>query len=888
MLKRMASYEASREEGYAPLLVIPTQTSTSKGDFIPEHETREVWNEDEDNGSDNMDIVQFTTTTYFAEEDESSLGIDIMRIGSLEGSLKVSYETISASAHGGQNFRAEEGIVTFEEGEHAKEIRIEILDPGIWSTTLEFLVRLRAVENCHLGLHLHCCRVKIIDKDMFPSNKYRALLTKGLAKEVNPNMLFLEFAKLVFVSGGCAYSTALTLVMDQLSNAYTLLTIWINMYLVNSVLNVRSDPLDLLLPSRQETLILVCFMLVAPNIFLTIWQKKKLQLDVPGKASLFMRTNLSRRFLNYTEESRGKVSASAMQSSVYSDAEELGAGYAAALNLVTQIGKQVMNLAYIACQNPDAIPLMILMPCVMISWMFVRETIAHRVKGATEARHSLMDILTEACLKYDLIADYEMKENMNDIVEHRSENVAIARIPKALFKLHTELVLQWVGPVMSAAFMYLQGLLVVEGRMTLGDFLATVLIIRNVASDMLDAYMAYEGMTATFKPLLRVTKYLNLETDLMYRKRFNRARRQESNAAMQSMSLKSFASGRKRSDFADPDRAGGGRRDMNAMCDMLPIALKSVCWSSVNSDVTLKDINARVPQGHTVLVFGPPHSGKGTLLRLIAKRQQATSGQVLVSSHLRTLQVAQGPVLLNLSCFENLVFGIRGKQRIDIRRVIDICAMLELWKVLDMVKDDLEREAGESMDDYLRAAVAKAPKESHVNQLRSASNKPLRRSDCRSEGSDLTPPGTPRIGTKAMPPVADSMAAKTQLSWQKTMSHTETCLIHLARAFIMSPELMVMQKPLSMYGSAFMAGRVSDAMFKFVKERGLCDNPATRHRRRPRTLFYSADDLSCHMGSGLGADIIWKLASRDDSNGNPVCTLMDADDSDFANALISV
>ena len=40
-------------------------------------------------------------------------------------------------------------------------------------------VRIKGPDNCELGKYLHTCRVKIIDDDKFPSNKYGEQIEEG-------------------------------------------------------------------------------------------------------------------------------------------------------------------------------------------------------------------------------------------------------------------------------------------------------------------------------------------------------------------------------------------------------------------------------------------------------------------------------------------------------------------------------------------------------------------------------------------------------------------------------------------------------------------------------------------------------------------------------------
>jgi hypothetical protein len=92
--------------------------------------------DDEDGG----DIVQFSSSLYFVDLTESSLAIDIMRLGSLKGRCSVSWETQAGSAKPGQSYVETAGSVTFENGEYLKEIKIGTIPGGIWRATVEFKV----------------------------------------------------------------------------------------------------------------------------------------------------------------------------------------------------------------------------------------------------------------------------------------------------------------------------------------------------------------------------------------------------------------------------------------------------------------------------------------------------------------------------------------------------------------------------------------------------------------------------------------------------------------------------------------------------------------------------------------------------------------------------
>merc|ERR1719161_1943009 len=90
----------------------------------------------------------------------------------MTGTISVDYSTEDDSAKAGVRYSAVSGTLTFGPGEVSKAIKIPVLDGYGWNSTLEFKMRLTNPVNCELGRFLYLCRVKVIDKDTFPTNRF--------------------------------------------------------------------------------------------------------------------------------------------------------------------------------------------------------------------------------------------------------------------------------------------------------------------------------------------------------------------------------------------------------------------------------------------------------------------------------------------------------------------------------------------------------------------------------------------------------------------------------------------------------------------------------------------------------------------------------------------
>lgn len=94
-------------------------------------------------------------------------------------------------------------------------------------------------------------------------------------------------------------------------------------------------------------------------------------------------------------------------------------------------------------------------------------------------------------------------------------------------------------------------------------------------------------------------------------------------------------------------------------------------------------------------------------------------------------------------------------------------------------------------------------------------------------------------------------------AWFEKLNYTEKVKIHIARAFIMNPEVLVMHRPL--YHFSDEVGKQVLGMIKqHHKNRGMCMPLTTLGRRRPRTVFMTTDT----DWEEQGADVVWRIDSE--------------------------
>jgi ABC-type cobalamin/Fe3+-siderophores transport system ATPase subunit len=213
--------------------------------------------------------------------------------------------------------------------------------------------------------------------------------------------------------------------------------------------------------------------------------------------------------------------------------------------------------------------------------------------------------------------------------------------------------------------------------------------------------------------------------------------------------------------------------------DIIPIELRDVAFRYDGQDEpTFVSVTATLHQGTFIGVVGAASTGKNTLLQLIGQVLVPPEGSVMCPGHLRILHVSHEVLLLKSSVADNLFFGIRPSG----------------GHARDLTKAQLER--GWAILERLGAPE---------QLMQYAKN-------------------------------LDGGEEETM-----SLSRSDRKLVHIARALIYNPELMVVHCPDS-FLDLDRQGKVLAMLKKFVVERGVEMPEKTRTRRRLRTCVFSTGD----------------------------------------------
>ena len=240
------------------------------------------------------------------------------------------------------------GTIEFGPGESIRIFEVELIDDDDFDSTLDFHVVLYGASNCTIDPAGSRSVVMITDDDTFPSNAFEEEVKKESEEELYGVGWSLLFAFMCFCFNHVRtirWKTCLCLLLSMLGNAYYLSTIFIRVYLVDTVLdNITPGTSERLwIPGdRDATSIAVGLAWILPNFILLGSDYFEMAvLEMGFNIRYHLRVNLFRKYLNYTDRAHQTVPLQDLKISMMEDIPELvSQGYLIIFELWAMLGKE--------------------------------------------------------------------------------------------------------------------------------------------------------------------------------------------------------------------------------------------------------------------------------------------------------------------------------------------------------------------------------------------------------------------------------------------------------------------------------------------------------------------------------------------------------------------
>eukprot|EP00746_Dinoflagellata_sp_MGD_P075499 gnl/MRDRNA2_/MRDRNA2_30376_c0_seq1.p1 gnl/MRDRNA2_/MRDRNA2_30376_c0~~gnl/MRDRNA2_/MRDRNA2_30376_c0_seq1.p1 ORF type:complete len:947 (-),score=171.62 gnl/MRDRNA2_/MRDRNA2_30376_c0_seq1:25-2814(-) len=762
-------------------------------------------------------IVQFSTAMYFCKEGmDTEMAIDVIRMGCVEHECSCVFATKDATAFDGKHYEKHEETLFFKRGENMKTVYVKLIDDDAWNTTLEFEVCLSEASGALLGKYLWHARVKKIDDDRFPTNKYRTEIDRiahdPMALEgISGFSLMLEYFKMNLTNPLVRRRTKQMLVVDQYQNFFFVWRILIMKTIVDQLFGDEcgdgspdsrfffslfqcTDDAD----DKKNVLLWLALLLVLPFTGVHYIAFARVFWKVGGTSRKTMQANMLRRFLNYDESSLNQVKNSDIIVAMTRDSFDVAMkGYMKMFEVAIHGGKLVFLVAvqvYFGAYYAT-IPV-IMSPIVLFTFLHFRGGKAVRYA------HTMDRALNEMIRLVDSIID-----NYRVIIDYARRPRAVAEYEKMIGAFNWKMILSdavvannliasaWVSVITTGVWMIIGGAFVINGDSTVGTFVANMEIFKDVGEAWKEIYKVMVEMHTSIPNLHRVVKYMNLPTDVEKRLHLNRSRRK---------------TGKERLAAAQSSNAQRAVKSLYTE-DVMTIKLEDVKYSydcgvwnaSTHKMCKTPSGNAseegkccftvEFDQGKFIAFVGHPSDGKSTLLKILGGVLLPDEGRLLIPPHLRVVHVDPNPLFFSNSLMGNLTYGCsHSDPDANAARVRKICERLRL---------------PETVSAFLDPNDEKSFKEEH--------------------------------------------------DWSSSLSMTQRQILSIARALVANPEILVLHKPCIQFTEDLTTSTL-EVLRDFVDSKGVEMDPKMYCHRRPRTVC-----MSSSRAAGLRiADVIYMVSKQ--------------------------
>lgn len=742
-------------------------------------------------------IVQFSTHLYFCTLDTDEKGdlkepfitLDVMRIGNLSSKSEIKYTTRDESARAGEKFVETSGWLRFAEESNAEQIRIDLLKNDVFDTTTEFKVELLNDPdrvNCQTGRYLFHTRVKVIDGNAFPSNRFSVQLRLGDSDKIPFWSLAWEYVKFNIQHPVTKKGTIKWILVDLASSLHLLLQWLCDLYLVDHIMVKQPD-------DAWIDLTFIAIIFIIPLMLLHYLEYRRTTWKVGGSSRQKLQTFLLRKFLNYDNSVRKQLSSADLVMAMTRDASDIvHEGYLQFLDLLSSLMDLVAVLIFqvivpyvpvfdAAVPNMSGFVFLLAVPTVLMVFLRLRYGITSRhISRQNFCEEEIALQAERTVVNYRLIADFHQRPFFEEKFDKVVKLYNAARVEANQVKLNNSYFASWLTMICVTVYTIHGGLQVIHepDTLSLGLFLANLRILKSIGQSSGVIYKILMNIEATSPALYKMVKLVNLPTDMHKRKAVNREQRAKT-AALREEARQTTLPG--------------------WPVDKLPIEMNNLKFEYDSTKGPVISIPGRMRfwQGELTALVGPAGEGKSTLLYMLGGVVMPEPGQLFMPSHLRVIHVPMEIFFFKATLFENLTFACCGTH--DDVNIVD---------------------ASDGRMDRVLTICKRLGFPEDILQL---------------------------IETGRDGPV---------MQWSEMLAHSHKALLQFARAVITNPEFMCVHKPIMTYTEGI-AGAVLAMLREFCEHKGVEQDEASRHTRRPRTCVITASKVRAVDS----ADHIW-LVSR--------------------------
>lgn len=588
-------------------------------------------------------IVQFATHLMYTGESEEQQPMIVMRIGCLDTTCSVTYCTEADELAGIKYDAIEKTKLEFVPGESTKIIYLQVRENASYDNVVEAKILLDNPENCTLGVDLHMMRVKIIDNDVFPDNKFydqiQSDFTTDKWRKGNDWPMMVAFVKMTGVL--TMPGSWKILLADQVNNLIYISSLAINKAVITTLAKSadrRMNDGERRMDHGVPLLLSYGLGLSLPYVITHYLAYRRQFWKVSGGARKLLLNGLMQKFLYYQEAARDLVDTSEFKLTFSEDAFLLvERGFMQFFVLAGYVGRIVMLflfvivLAFLEFSSGDPYLFFALVPMLAVPPVMVFY-VTKRARKSEKVREKVLN------------AKVSLVHHMNVCVEHTgmissffARPLIMGQCQDRIALLNQRMVIDGARSANDLAFfgyvekmveflvVFVGGMGVLFFDLELGSFTAVLSALLGSTALYRLVYVCFHEIHAAYPSCWKVVEYMNYPTDLSRRQELGYRNANEFKRRLQRLVEETTP------EEGEP-------------VDNMEITLENVRFCYDGKPI-IKNLSMTIRQGQLVAITGPPSIGCKTLMRLLAGELLPDSGDLFVPPHLSALRVAIKPIL---------------------------------------------------------------------------------------------------------------------------------------------------------------------------------------------------------------------------------------------------
>jgi ABC-type multidrug transport system fused ATPase/permease subunit len=306
-------------------------------------------------------------------------------------------------------------------------------------------------------------------------------------------------------------------------------------------------------------------------------------------------------------------------------------GYLGLFEVVKDLGKILVVVIFMFVKYPlCSTCASILFPTAMLCSFMCRQATSLRLRDqACKAELDSEALATDAARGLTIIDNFGMKDYTVARYQECLKGQRSLTMEVKMFNFWSDQTVPWLSSIAITVYMIYGSFQVLEGAETVGSFVATLNVLKDLGDRFEVVYAGLAGARDTVKPLLTLVRFMNLPTDLPDKKLISDSCLTFATEKFQSSAVHNW--------------------------DQVPILFSGVCFEHLPR---CRNVDFSFSSGGIVLVHGPQGTGKKHVLKAFACGEKLRHGDVLMAPYQVTCFVDFDPVLLSwLSLLDNLRFG---------------------------------------------------------------------------------------------------------------------------------------------------------------------------------------------------------------------------------------